>query len=186
MLKTRLRSLAQLILDGLGAGAWSRSVTTENIRYGRLTATKEEVRTAAAKAYATEFIDRSPEGFHTLIGERGIQLSGGQRQRISIARAVLRDSSVLILDEATSHLDTDSEAHVRAALTRVQDQRTSLVIAHRLSTVRAASLIVVMKEGQILEQGTFEELIQKPGSLFAHLAQELIQDADGLDSSALH
>lgn len=150
----------------------------ENIRYGRLTATEDEVRAAAEKAYATEFIDRFPDGFHTLIGERGIQLSGGQRQRISIARAILRNPSVLILDEATSHLDTDSEAHVRAALTRVADQRTSLVIAHRLSTVRAANQIVVMKDGQILEKGTFDELIHKPGSLFARLAQELIQDTE--------
>ena len=121
------------------------------------------MREAAAAAYADEFIMQLPEGYDTLIGESGLKLSGGQRQRLAIARALLKDAPILILDEATSQLDTESEALVQKALGNLMRGRTTLVIAHRLSTVMGADRIVVMEGGRIVEQGTHQELLERGG-----------------------
>lgn len=135
----------------------------ENIRYGRLDATDEEVRRAAIDANAMEFIERMSEGMATLVGERGARLSGGQRQRIAIARAMLRGPRILVLDEATSSLDTASEHLVQQALNRLMQGRTTFVIAHRLSTVRSANRIVVLHHGRIVEIGTHDQLLHADG-----------------------
>lgn len=135
----------------------------DNIRFARPEATDEEVRFAARLANAEEFILQMPEGFSTKVGERGVMLSGGQRQRLSIARALLRDPRILILDEATSSLDYESERLVQEALERLAVGRTVITIAHRLSTIRKADRVIVMDHGRIVEQGTFEELRQTGG-----------------------
>ncbi|MDP9379744.1 MAG: ABC transporter ATP-binding protein/permease [Chloroflexota bacterium] len=135
----------------------------ENIAYGRLDATDEEIREAARAANAHNFIQLLPDGYDTLVGERGVKLSAGQRQRIAIARALLRDGQVLILDEATAALDNESEALVQDALERLMSDRTTLVIAHRLSTVERADKIVVLDRGRIVEQGTHRELLDLEG-----------------------
>ena len=135
----------------------------ENIAYGRLTATQQEIEAAARAANAIEFIERLPHGYDTLVGERGVKLSGGQRQRIAIARALLRNPRLLILDEATSSLDNESEYLVQQALERLMKNRTTFVIAHRLSTVVNANRIVVLKHGQILESGTHRTLMEANG-----------------------
>ncbi len=135
----------------------------ENIRYGRLDATDTEVETAAKAANVEEFVRGFKDGYETQIGERGITLSGGQRQRVAIARVMLKDPRILILDEATSALDTISEALVREALDRLMEGRTTLVIAHRLSTVQKAHQIAVLTEGKIVEQGTHDELLEHGG-----------------------
>jgi ABC-type multidrug transport system fused ATPase/permease subunit len=135
----------------------------DNIAYGRPNATVEEIQEAAQLANAKEFIEALPDGFETLVGPRGTKLSGGQRQRIAIARAVLANPKILLLDEATSALDAESERLVNEALERLMANRTSLVIAHRLSTVRHADLIVVFNQGAVMETGTHDELIAKGG-----------------------
>ena len=140
----------------------------ENIRLGRHDATDLEVEDAALQANAAEFIESFPDGYDTHVGERGMQLSGGQRQRIAIARAILKNAPVLILDEATSHLDAISEATVRDALDRLMEGRTTVVIAHRLSTVRDADKILVLDHGQVVEQGTHLQLLES-GGLYAQL-----------------
>lgn len=140
----------------------------DNIRLGKADATDEELKEAARQANALEFIDSFPEGYDTMVGERGMQLSGGQRQRISIARALLKNAPVLILDEATSHLDAVNEQLVRGALARLMVDRSTLVIAHRLSTVRDADKIVVMDSGRVVEEGVHTELLSK-GGLYAQL-----------------
>lgn len=132
----------------------------ENIAYGKTNATQEEIIEAAQKANALDFIEKFPDGFDTLVGDRGIQLSGGQRQRIAIARAVLKDPKILILDEATSSLDSESERLVQDALDQLMKNRTSIVIAHRLSTIRKADKILVVSDGSIVESGTHTELTQ--------------------------
>jgi len=143
----------------------------ENIAYGKPSATISEIVEAARKANALDFIDGFPEKFETLVGERGIKLSGGQRQRIAIARAVLKDPSILILDEATSSLDSESERIVQEALDKLMQGRTSFVIAHRLSTIRKADKIIVIDKGNVTEVGTHDELIQKENGLYRNLSK---------------
>jgi len=139
-----------------------------NIAYGRFAAaTKQEILNAAEAAYALEFIEKLPGGFNALIGENGVLLSGGQRQRIAIARAILKDAPILILDEATSSLDTESERYIQTALEQLMKTRTTLVIAHRLSTIEHADKIVVMDDSRIVEVGTHEALLAKQGSYAA-------------------
>jgi ABC-type multidrug transport system fused ATPase/permease subunit len=135
----------------------------ENILFGRANATEEEMIQAAKIANAHEFLERLPNGYDTIIGERGVKLSGGQKQRLSIARAILKDAPILILDEATSAVDTETEALIQQALERLMQGRTTIVIAHRLSTVRNADQIVVLSEGGIAEQGTHAELMRRRG-----------------------
>jgi subfamily B ATP-binding cassette protein MsbA len=134
-----------------------------NIELGRLGATDDEIVTAAKHAYAFDFIEQKPQGFDTVIGEKGVVLSGGQRQRVAIARAVLKNTPILILDEATSALDTESERAVQAALDELMKGRTTICIAHRLSTILHANLIVVLDQGKIVETGTHAELVQRAG-----------------------
>jgi ATP-binding cassette subfamily B protein len=149
----------------------------ENIRYGRPGATDAEVEAAARAAAADEFLRRLPEGYDTFLGERGTRLSGGQRQRIAIARAILRDPPILLLDEATSALDAESERIVQAALERLMQGRTTIVIAHRLATVLEADRIVVLDHGRIVAQGTHAELVQD-NELYARLAALQFTTAD--------
>ncbi len=143
----------------------------ENISYGRPGASDIEILDAAQKANAMEFIDRFPEKLDTIVGERGTQLSGGQRQRIAIARAVLKNPRILILDEATSSLDSESERSVQDALEKLMVGRTSIVIAHRLSTIRKADQILVIDNGKIVEKGTHEELISLENGIYRNLSQ---------------
>jgi ATP-binding cassette subfamily B protein len=144
---------------------------TENIAYGRPGASEAEIVSAAQQANADEFIRSFPDGYQTRVGERGVQLSGGQRQRVAIARAILRDPAILILDEATSSLDSASESLVLQALDRLMQGRTSLIIAHRLSTVRGADRIVVIKDGCTVESGTHAELLQREDGVYRTLSQ---------------
>jgi subfamily B ATP-binding cassette protein MsbA len=138
----------------------------ENILFPRPDATDEEVFIAAKGAYVTEFTDRFDDGLNTLIGERGVKLSGGQRQRISIARALLAQPQIVVLDEATSNLDTESERYIQDSLGILMTNRTTLVIAHRLSTIQKADQILVIEEGKIVEQGKHLELLEKQGRYF--------------------
>jgi subfamily B ATP-binding cassette protein MsbA len=141
----------------------------ENIRYGKLEATQAEIELAAQAANAQEFIVKLPQGYDTRVGERGIKLSGGQRQRIAIARAILKNPRILILDEATSSLDSESEQLVQEALERLMKSRTTFVIAHRLSTIINADWIVVLDSGRVVEQGTHAELVTRPEGLYQKL-----------------
>jgi ABC-type multidrug transport system fused ATPase/permease subunit len=141
----------------------------ENIAYGKPNATEQEIMEAARKANALEFILSFPEQMETIVGERGIKLSGGQRQRIAIARAILKDPKILILDEATSSLDAESEKLVQEALDGLMENRTTIIIAHRLATVRNVDCIYVIKDGVILETGTHEELVLNENGLYAGL-----------------
>ncbi|KAH8301534.1 hypothetical protein KR059_005587 [Drosophila kikkawai] len=150
----------------------------ENIRYGREDATREEIEAAAAAANAAIFIKKLPKGYDTLVGERGAQLSGGQKQRIAIARALIRDPEILLLDEATSALDTASEAKVQAALEKVSAGRTTIIVAHRLSTVRRADRIVVINKGEVVESGTHQELMERKDHYY-NLVTTQLGDDDG-------
>lgn len=148
----------------------------ENIRYGKLDATLEEVRSAAKQANALEFIEGFPEQFDTLVGERGVQLSGGQKQRVAIARAILKNPSILILDEATSSLDAESERQVQDALENLMQNRTTFIIAHRLSTVRSADEILVLNQGEIVERGKHQELLRNEDGFYSKLLKLQIEN----------
>ncbi|TKB95346.1 MAG: ABC transporter ATP-binding protein [Nitrospira sp.] len=134
-----------------------------NIAFGREDATDEDIMQAARAAYAHDFVERLPQGYHTIVGEKGVKLSGGERQRLAIARAILRDPPLLILDEATSALDTESERVVQLALANLMKNRTTVVIAHRLSTIQQADRIMVLARGSIVEVGTHDELLRRGG-----------------------
>ncbi len=139
-----------------------------NITYARLNATQEEIEQAAQAANIHAFISGLPEGYHTIVGERGYRLSGGEKQRIALARVILKNPRILVLDEATSHLDSESEALIQEALKRVMAGRTNIVIAHRLSTILSANQILVMDRGRIVERGTHDSLLGREG-LYKHL-----------------
>ena len=147
----------------------------ENIAYGRPDATREEVEQAAERAQAAGFIAELPDGYDTRIGERGLTLSGGQRQRIAIARALLSDPRILILDDATSSVDASTEQAIKAALVEVMAGRTTFVIAHRLSTIALADDIVVLEEGRIAARGTHAELLER-SALYAEIAEKGLPD----------
>jgi len=159
------RRIALVPQDGVLFAASAR----DNLRYGNWDASDEAIWEAASAANAADFLRELPQGLDTFLGENGSRLSGGQRQRIAIARALLRDAPILLLDEATSALDAESERLVQDALDRLMASRTTLVIAHRLATVRQADRIVVMEGGKIVEQGRHDELT-RAGGLYARLA----------------
>ena len=144
----------------------------ENIRYARPGATEAEVLAAAEMAHCRDFIEALPEGFDTMVGDRGVKLSGGQRQRLAIARALLKDAPILLLDEATSALDSESERAIQAALDRLMQGRTVIAIAHRLSTLRSFDRIIVMDAGRIVEDGSPGELAARPGPYRALLLKQ--------------
>ncbi len=157
----------------------------ENIAYGRLKATEEEIRDAARQANALDFIEEFPEGFDTVVGDRGVKLSGGQRQRIAIARAILRDPTILLLDEATSSLDAESERLVQDALDKLMEGRTTIIIAHRLGTIRDVDRIYVLDHGQVVESGSHQELMAQTGT-YHKLVQLQVQpsEKEGLNLEA--
>src|SRR5206468_811386 len=148
----------------------------DNIAYGRQSASEAEVEDAARRANAHEFIIRLPEQYETFIGERGVKLSGGQQQRLAIARAILAAPQILILDEATSNLDTESEQLIQASMASLLEGRTTFVIAHRLSTIRRADLILVMEDGRVSERGTHEELMNARGGYYQMVLRQMESD----------
>jgi ABC-type multidrug transport system fused ATPase/permease subunit len=154
----------------------------DNIAYGKGSATREEIMAAAKLANADEFVARMPQGYDTMVGDRGDTLSGGQRQRIGIARAIIRDNPILILDEPTAALDTESERLVIDALTTLMKGRTVITIAHRLSTIRDADKIVVLKDGLLAEEGSHDELMAR-GGVYAELYQAQFEKA-ALDAAS--
>lgn len=170
------RDLRDVTLDSLAAQIGMVTQETHlfhdtirtNLLYARLDATQAEIKAAARAANIHDFIMGLPDRYDTIVGERGYRLSGGEKQRIALARVILKDPRILVLDEATSSLDSESEALIQEALKRVMAGRTSIVIAHRLSTILAADLILVMDRGQIVERGTHAELLAR-GGLYAHL-----------------
>ncbi|NJP48609.1 ABC transporter ATP-binding protein [Streptomyces sp. SBST2-5] len=180
--RLRQRDLRSLIAYVPQEPAMFHRSLRDNIAFARPGATDEEIRAAADAAHVTEFADQLPDGFATLVGERGVKLSGGQRQRVALARAVLRDAPVLLLDEATSALDSESEILVQDALWRLMEGRTALVVAHRLSTVAGMDRLVVLDRGKVLEQGTHEELLAAHGTyarLWQHQSGGFLGENDG-------
>jgi len=151
----------------------------ENIRYGNREASVEQVRDAARQAGADEFVEELPEGYDTEVGERGVKLSGGQRQRVAIARALLASPEILVLDEATSHVDNETEVLIQNNLENLTAERTTFAIAHRLSTVRNADRIFVLDGGEIVERGSHEELLARDG-LYANLWSVQVGEVEGL------
>jgi subfamily B ATP-binding cassette protein MsbA len=176
--KYRLKSLRDQISFVLQDTLLFRATIWENIAYGKPNATPEEIRRAAELADAHEFIEEMPDGYDTMVGERGITLSGGQRQRIAIARAVIRDTPILILDEPTAGLDAASEQAVIKALDALMKGRTSVVIAHHLGTIRHADVIFVINDSVLVEQGTHEELLALNG-VYAEMHR--IQNPEGVE-----
>jgi subfamily B ATP-binding cassette protein MsbA len=161
-----------------------RATVWENIAYGKPSASRSEIVRAARLANAHEFITRLPEGYDTVIGERGETLSGGQRQRITIARAIIRDTPILLLDEPSSGLDAESEELVFEALARLMEGKTSVVIAHRLATVMRAELIFVVEDGSIVESGTHDELLAR-GGLYSRLYEIQFKGQESSDLKAV-
>ena len=158
----------------------------ENIAYGKKDATMDQIIDAAKKANIYDYILSLPEGFDTQIGERGIRLSGGQKQRLSIARVFLKNPSILILDEATSSLDNTTEALIQEALNSLKEGRTTLVVAHRLSTIKNADEILVVSNGQIIESGSHEDLVNRKDGVYRKLYNSQFIDRDfGLDSGMM-
>ncbi|HEY8934223.1 MAG TPA: ATP-binding cassette domain-containing protein, partial [Cyclobacteriaceae bacterium] len=147
----------------------------DNIAYGKPNATRDEVIAAAQKANALEFIERFPEKFETVVGDRGVKLSGGQRQRVAIARAILKDPAILILDEATSSLDAHSEVLVQEALEKLMEGRTTIIIAHRLSTIKKVDRIFVIKDGHLAEMGSHGELTTLSNGIYSNLLKLQLQ-----------
>jgi ABC-type multidrug transport system fused ATPase/permease subunit len=141
----------------------------ENIAYGKPGATRGEIEAAARAAFAHDFISQMPQGYDTPVGERGVTLSGGQRQRLAIARAFIRNAPLLVLDEATASLDSQAEAEVQTAIERLEENRTVICVAHRLSTLAKMDRIIVLSRGQIVEQGAFDELLRR-GGIFTGMA----------------
>jgi len=156
---------------------------SENILFGKPGASKEEVETAAKMANAYDFIMQQPEGFETKVGEKGTQLSGGQKQRVAIARAILKDPKILLLDEATSALDAESESLVQDALDKLMKGRTTIIIAHRLTTVRNADKICVISKGKIVEEGDHKSLLEKDG-VYANLVSKQLYERDENEKAA--
>jgi ABC-type multidrug transport system fused ATPase/permease subunit len=169
-----LRAQFSIVLQEPLLFAWSIS---DNIGYGRLGATQEEIEQAARDANAHDFITALPKGYGTELGERGAKISGGERQRLAVARAFLRDAPILILDEPTSSIDSRTEGVILEALDRLMVGRTTVMIAHRLSTVRRADKILVLNHGELVEQGTHDELLQRP-SLYRQLWEAQTRHVD--------
>jgi ATP-binding cassette subfamily B protein len=158
----------------------------ENIGYARPDATASQIERAARLANAHEFISRLPRGYQTLVGERGVKLSGGERQRVALARAFLADAPILILDEATSSLDSESEALIQEAMDRLMSGRTAIVIAHRLSTVRAMDRILVFDQGRIVEEGNHDALLRRPHGYYRRLFERQSGGTDNASVSLNH
>ena len=181
----RQKSLRQQISFVLQETVLFHAPVWQNIAYGKPEATRAEILKAAELANASEFIEKLPDGYNAVLGERGMTLSGGQRQRIAIARAIIRNTPILILDEPTSDLDASSEKLVFEALDRLMEGKTTIVIAHRLSTVRKADVIFVVKDGDIVETGKHDDLLQR-GGLYSELYRLQYGEQSEVEAPASH